>query len=142
MNEVLGESDGQRRGVTILLGLFASTGLLLTCVGIYGVVAYSVAIRTREFGIRKALGAGQADVLRLVLGQGFQLTLAGSLLGLCGAALLTRLLEGFLFEVSPTDPRTFFGVAALCIGVAMVASYLPARRAMRVEPTVAFRADR
>jgi putative ABC transport system permease protein len=111
MTDVLGESDGQRRGVMILVGLFASTGLIFASVGIYGVVGWSVTTRTREFGIRKALGAGHADVLKLVLGQGLKLTLAGSVLGLCAAAVLTRLLEGLLFEVSATDPAIFCGVA-------------------------------
>jgi len=142
MTDALDESDGRRRGFMMLLGLFASTGLFLAGVGIYGVVAYSVTTRTREFGIRKALGAGQADVLKLVLCQGLKLTLAGSVLGLCAAAALTRLLKAFLFGVSATEPAIFGGVALLCIGVSLGASYLPARSAMRVEPAVTLRSDR
>ena len=141
MTDVLGESDGQRRGVTMVLGLFASIGLVLASIGIYGVVAYSVTARTREFGIRKALGAGPADVLQLVLGQGLKLNLAGCVIGLGAAVVLTRLLQGFLFEVSATDPAAFGGVAFLCTGVSLLASYLPARRAMRVEPALALRSD-
>jgi ABC-type antimicrobial peptide transport system permease subunit len=142
MTDVLGESDGQRRGVMVLLSLFASTGLFLASIGIYGVVASSVTIRRREFGIRKALGADSASVFRLVAGQGLALALAGSVAGLAAAAVLSRLLESFLFEVSATEPAVFGGVALLCIGVSVAASYLPARRAMGLEPNVALRGDR
>ncbi|MBI1897998.1 MAG: ABC transporter permease [Acidobacteria bacterium] len=142
MTEVIDDSEGQRRGVMILLALFAAIGLLLTCVGTYGLIAYSVTARTREIGIRKALGARQGDVLRLVLGQGMALTVAGSMLGLCGALAFTRVLQSLLFEVDATDPSTFIGVAFLCVGVALLASYFPARRAMRIEPTAALRSDK
>ena len=119
----------------LLLGLFACVALLLAVVGIYGVIAYSVAQRTRELGIRRALGAGQRDIIRLVLGQGLGLALAGVALGIGGAFALTRVTEGLLFQVSATNPATYVGVAVLFVVVALAASYLPAHRATSVEPS-------
>ena len=113
--------------------------LLLAMVGIYGVIAYSVAQRTQELGIRRALGAQQVDILRLVLRQGLGLTLAGTALGIAGALGLTRVMQGLLFQTSPTDPATFAAIALLFILVAAAASYIPARRATRVDPTAALR---
>ncbi len=139
MEEVVDASEGQRKGITILLAFFAVVGLLLAVVGIYGVVAYSVIHRTRELGIRRALGAQETDLLRMVLGQGLVLTGVGTLAGLAGAFALTRALKGLLFEVSATDPLTFAGIAMVLLVVAVAASWVPARRAMRIEPTAALR---
>ncbi len=141
MEQVLDSSEGRRQSIMILLGVFAGVGLLLAVVGIYGVIAYSVAQRTREVGIRRALGAQQSDILKLVLGQGLGLTLTGAILGIAGALALTRVLESLLFHVSATDPATFAGIALLLIAVAMAASYIPARRATRIEPTAALRGE-
>ena len=130
---------GRARFQTILLGLFASLALLLTAVGLYGVMAYAVAQRTQEIGIRVALGAGGGDVLRMILAKSFLITGIGLLLGLAGAATLTRLFRSLLFEVKPADPMTFAIVSLLLVGTSTVASYIPARRAAKVEPMVALR---
>lgn len=139
MEAVVEESEGRRRSILVLLELFAATGLALAIVGIYGLVAYSVALRTREMGIRRALGAQQGAVVLLVLRQGFGLALAGVGLGIAGAVALSRVLSGLLFEVSPTDPTTYGAVTVALLLAATAASYVPARRAARIEPTVALR---
>jgi ABC-type antimicrobial peptide transport system permease subunit len=123
----------------LLFGLFAALALALATMGIYGVLAYDVAQRTREIGIRLALGADGNAVLRLVVGQGIRLAALGILLGLIGALALTRLMSGMIYGVSSTDPSTFFAVATLLGLVAVAACYIPARRAMRVDPMVALR---
>jgi predicted permease len=139
MNEVIAGSLAARRFSMILLGSFALVALLLASVGIYGVLAYLVGQRTHEIGIRMALGAGRYDVIRLVLGQGAKMALLGVALGLAAAMGLTRLMSGMLYGVSATDPLTFTAVAILLILVALVACYIPAWRATKVDPMVALR---
>ncbi|MFY9611393.1 MAG: ABC transporter permease [Blastocatellia bacterium] len=137
----LGNSLGEPRLYMTLLGVFAALALVLAAVGVYGVIAYSVAQRTHEIGIRTALGAQPRDVLALVLGQAMKLIVAGVAFGVAGALALTRLLSSLLFNVSATDPITFVSVAALLMGVALLACYVPARRALRVDPMVALRCE-
>jgi predicted permease len=139
MDEVKAAAQSRPRFLTLLLTLFAGVALVLAAVGIYGVIAYSVAQRTKEFGVRLALGAQRGHVFRMVLGQGLRLTLIGLGLGLVGAWALTRFLSSLLFGVSPTDPVTFAGVSLVLTAVAFLACYLPARRATRVNPMVALR---
>ena len=139
MDDVVDASVGQRRLIMLLLGGFAGVALLLATVGIYGVISYSAAQRTRETGIRMALGARQSDILRLVVGQGVRLALVGVACGLGAAAALTRVMTALLFHTDAVDPVTFAGTALLFILVAALASYIPARRAARVEPMTALR---
>ncbi len=139
MRTVLAASIAQRRFSMLLLGLFALVALALAAVGVYGVISYAVARRTHEIGVRMALGARRADVLKLVIGRSLGLTACGVVAGLAGALLLSGLMAGLLYGVRPTDLPTFAGVALLLSGVAAVASYLPAQRAMAVDPVVALR---
>jgi putative ABC transport system permease protein len=139
MEEILDQKVFQRRVQTTLLGFFAALALVLSAVGTHSVVAYSVAQRTHEIGMRMALGAERKDVLRLVLGKGCKLTMVGVTVGMTGALGLTRYLAGLLYGVKPTDPLTFAAVALLLAAVALLASYLPARRAAKVDPMVALR---
>jgi predicted permease len=139
MDELVEAQVGERRVLTILLGSFAGVALLLALIGIYGIIAGSVAQRTQEMGIRRALGAQQSDILRLVVGQGLAVTLWGVAAGLLGAFAVTRVLTSRLFHVSATDPATFIGVALLFLLVALGASYIPARRASRIDPVSALR---
>ncbi|HSQ30894.1 MAG TPA: ABC transporter permease [Gemmatimonadaceae bacterium] len=141
MTDAVSESVAQPRFYTTLLTAFGALALLLAVLGIYGVISYSVSQRTRELGIRIALGASHDRVLRLVLGQGLTLTVTGVIIGLIGAFWLTRLLSALLFGIQPTDAITFGGVAVVMLGVASLASYLPARRAARVDPVIAMRAE-
>ena len=141
MDRLLAESVAQPRFRTLLLGIFAAVALVLASVGIYGVISYSVTQRTHEIGIRMALGAQARDVSMLVIRQGMALALIGVSIGLGASFALTRLMESLLFEVSTTDQATFAGVAALLIAVAVLACWIPARRASRVDPMVALRCE-
>jgi ABC-type antimicrobial peptide transport system permease subunit len=139
MPEVISASTATQRFSAILLGAFAAVALLLSGVGIYGVISYLIGQRTHEIGIRMALGAQQSKVLFQVLGEGFKLAIIGAAIGLAAAYALTRLMTRLLYGVSPTDPLTFAAVAALLIIVALAACYVPARRAAAVDPMVALR---
>jgi len=135
MEERLESASAQTRSMMLLIGVFSATALILALVGIYGVIAYSVAQRTQELGIRIALGASSADIFRLVIGNGLRLAVAGTIIGLVASFALTRLMASLLFQTSATDPITFVASAAVFAVVAALASYLPARRAMRINPT-------
>ena len=139
MEEVVVRSTARQDFNMLLLTIFGGSALVLAAIGIYGLMAYSVQQRTAEIGIRMALGAQARDVLRLVLKQGANLALAGIALGVAGAWCVTRLMTSLLFEVTPTDAPTFFGVAILFCAVALAACYIPARRAARLDPMVALR---
>ena len=139
MDQLLADSLSRAHFTMLLLGLFATFALVLAAVGTYGLIAYSVTQRIQELGIRIALGAQRRDVLRLVLGQGTRLTLLGLALGIAAALGITRLMTSLLFGTSPTDPLTFAGVAGLLVFVALLACFIPARRATRIDPIVALR---
>jgi ABC-type antimicrobial peptide transport system permease subunit len=139
VDELMDGSRAQPRFTVLLLGAFSAIALILAVVGIYGVLTYSVTQRWQELGIRLALGAERSDILRLVVGQGLALTLAGIVLGLIAAFALTRVMGSLLYRVGARDLTTFALAPLLFLAIALVASYLPARRAMRVDPTEALR---
>jgi putative ABC transport system permease protein len=139
MRDVEAASLSPQRLQIALIGLFAALALVLACMGIYGVMAYSVAQRTSEIGVRMALGAQTSNVLGLILGEGLRLAVLGAAIGLAGSFFAARLVSGMLFGVAPSDPFTFASVAVVLVAVAMVACYIPARRATRVDPLVALR---
>lgn len=141
LNDTVSASLSERRFSLEMVGLFALTALFLAAIGIYGVISYMVAERTREIGIRLALGAARRNILRDVLGQGLRLATAGAAIGLVGALIVSHGMAGLLYGVKPTDPLTFAGVALLLIVVALLACYIPARRAIRVDPLVALRCE-
>ena len=138
-SQIYAESLGSRRFNLLLIGLFAGIALLLATAGVFGVMAYSVSRRTREIGVRVALGARSGDVLRMVLGQGLRTVLIGTVIGVAASFAVTRAIRSLLFGVTPSDPLTFAAVIALLVSVALLACYIPARRATKVEPMVALR---
>jgi predicted permease len=141
MPEIVGASIAEQRFETTLLTLFAGTALALTAIGIFGVVAYGVQQRVREIGVRVALGASSGEVLRLIVGRSLRFVVGGAMIGVLGALGLTRLMSSILYEVTATDPLTFSLAVATLLGVALVASYLPARRATRIDPVRALRLE-
>ena len=141
MDHIVSEAIARQRFSMLLLGIFAALALVLAAVGIYGVMSYSVAQRTHEIGIRMALGARRADVLKMTVNQGLKLVSIGMMLGLAAAFLLTRVLASLLFGISATDPVTFLGISLVLLVVAILASYLPALRATKVDPIIALRAQ-
>ena len=141
LEEMIGATIGTRRFAMTLLLLFAGLALTLAAIGIYGVMSYAAALRTHEIGVRMAWGAQARDVLTLILRQGMRPLLLGVLIGLAGAVALTRLMKSLLFEVSATGPLTFVAIALLMAGIALLACWLPAHRATRVDPMVALRHD-
>jgi putative ABC transport system permease protein len=141
MRSVVTQINGRARFQTLLLAAFAAAAALLAAIGIYGVMSYAVSKRTREIGVRMALGADPRSVQRLVVAQGMAVALAGAAAGLAGAFLLTRLMAGLLYGVRPGDPLTFAAMAVALLGVALAASWIPARRAARIDPMRALRAE-
>jgi putative ABC transport system permease protein len=139
LEKVVDDSIAQRRLNMLLMGLFGGLALLLSAVGIYGLLSHAVTQRTQEMGIRMALGAQVSDVLKLVLRQGMTLAIIGEAIGLLGAFVLTRLMRGLLFGVTPNDATTFVVVAGVLAVVALLACYVPARRATKVDPLIALR---
>jgi ABC-type antimicrobial peptide transport system permease subunit len=139
MEQITANATSDSRFISITLGVFALIALLLGATGIYGVISYSVAERTREIGVRMALGAQRPEVLRLILAHGMKLALIGVALGLIAAFGLTRLMKSLLFGVSATDPLTFATIAMSLVFVALLACWIPARRATKVDPMVALR---
>ena len=139
VDELLSDTLGSRRFTMFLLGSFAAAALLLACVGLFGVMAYLVSQRTHEIGVRLALGARPSDVFRLIIGRGMALAAVGSSLGLAGAWAFGRVLESLLYQITPSDPITLVSAPILLMAVALLACYVPARRAMRVDPMVALR---
>jgi putative ABC transport system permease protein len=141
MEQIVDESVAQSRFSMLLLSAFALVALLLAIVGIYGVVSYSVTLRIREMGLRMALGALPGDVLRLVVGRSLALIVGGIVMGLCGSLALTRLMSSLMFGVTTSDPKTFVGVTLALGAVALLASYLPAVKASKLDPMTILRSE-
>jgi putative ABC transport system permease protein len=141
LDEVFAESIARPRLTAVAMGVFAGAALLLAALGVYGIVAYSVSQRSREFGIRVALGAKPAQIIRMVVGQNLRIVALGLVLGLAIAVPATRLLRGLLYQVGPNDPAVFIGIGTMLAVVAIVASYLPARRGTQVDPVVTLKAE-
>jgi len=139
MEDVVSSSTAGDRFNAVLLGAFGGIALLLTAAGIFGVLSYLVTQRTREIGLRMALGAQRTDVLREIVGHGVRLAMLGLCIGVVAAIVVTRWMSSVLFDITPTDPLTFVAVAVVLVTVAFLASYVPARRAMRVDPMLALR---
>jgi ABC-type antimicrobial peptide transport system permease subunit len=139
MEQLVTSSLTRQRFYAAVMGVFAAIAVLLSAVGVYGVLAYAVGQRTREFGVRTALGARSRDVLAMVLNQGLRLTGLGIVIGLAGAIVLARYMGGMLYDVTPLDPLTYVAVIVLFVAITSLASYLPARRATRVDPLTALR---
>jgi putative ABC transport system permease protein len=141
VQQFIDASFNERRGLMLLLGTFAGLALFLSALGIYGVLAYDVSQRTREIGVRGAIGATPHQVIALIMRQGLWKTAVGLVIGLVGAVLVSRLLKAQLYNLSPTDPRAYIAVSVLLLMVAALASYLPARRAAKINPIDALRAE-
>jgi putative ABC transport system permease protein len=141
MEERRQRSFWQYRAIGAMFGLFAAIALALAAIGVYGVLSYSVSQRTAEIGVRVALGAGRGDVMRLIMGQGMTLAMVGMGLGVAGALVATPALGSLLYNITPSDPLTFVGVVAFLAGIAALASYIPARRAMAVDALAAIRSE-
>jgi putative ABC transport system permease protein len=139
--ELLASANAEPHFTMFLIGVFSASAFVIAAVGIYGVIAFSVAQRTQELGIRMAVGAARGDVFRLVIGNGLRLTLAGLLIGLLASLAATKLIASLLYQTSTTDPVTLLSVAALFAAVGVLASYLPARRAAAVDPIDALRGN-
>jgi putative ABC transport system permease protein len=141
LRQIVDQAISPRRLITLLFGLFSLLALILASVGIYGVIAYSVSQRTQEIGIRLALGSPRIAVLRLIIVEGMRMVFIGCAIGLIAALVLTRVLQALLFGVSPTDPVSFAASCFLLLAVALLACWLPACRAARVDPMVALRSE-
>jgi putative ABC transport system permease protein len=141
MEDVITGANARPRFTLVLLATFAAVALVLAAVGIYGVISYAVSRRTHEIGVRVALGASPSAVVRLIVAQGMRVVTVGVVIGLAGALLASRLMTQLVYGVRVTDPMTYVGVAALLGAVALVASYIPARRATRIDPLAAMRTD-
>jgi ABC-type antimicrobial peptide transport system permease subunit len=139
VDQIIANSAAEPRFQTALVGSFGTLGLLLAIIGVYGVISYSVVQQTHEIGVRMALGAQRRDILHMILREGMLLAITGIAIGIGGALALTRVLRSMLFEIEPTDPATFVGVAIFLTIAALAACYIPARRAMKVDPMVALR---
>jgi putative ABC transport system permease protein len=141
MDQVIERANGRPRFALVLLTAFAVVALVLAAVGVYGVMSYAVSRRTREIGVRLALGAEPVAVVRMIVREGMVVALTGAGVGIGGALLLTRSMAGMLYGVQPSDPLTFLAVSAVLVLAALVATYLPARSAARTDPLLALRAD-
>jgi putative ABC transport system permease protein len=141
LDEVVSRSIVEPRIYTFLLGTFAALSVALAAIGLYGLIAYGVTQRTHELGVRVALGASASEIIGLVMSQGMRLALVGAVLGLAAAVATTRLLVGLVPGIEPNDPLTFGAVTAVLLGAALLAAYLPARRASHVDPMIALRAE-